>query len=72
MPAAGTKKYIVTSPPNARSPKGFYAFKQRGVKENGEPDGEIEKIPVGESVMLTPEAAAPLVKIGRLRLASEG
>lgn len=71
MPAAGTKKYVVTSPPNARSQKGMRIWD--GTKDaNGNPTGEQVYVEVGGTVMLTPEAAAPLIEAGRLRLASEG
>jgi len=68
MPAAGTKKYEVISPPGARSKKGIYTWRPDGKQtENGEPTGDQVRAAVGEMVMLSPEAAAPLVATGHLR-----
>ena len=74
MPAPGTKKYVVTAHPFAvNKTKGFHKWEQKApATKEDEPQGDQVIVAVGGFVYLTPEAAAPLVKIGRLQPASEG
>ena len=73
MPAAGMKKYIVVAAPGASNQtKGMHTWKQKtpGTKED-ESTGDQVYVEVGTEVFLTPEAAQPLIDIGRLRPAAE-
>ena len=73
MPAAGMKKYIVMAAPGTNNPlKGMHTWKQKtpGTKEE-EPTGDQVYVEVGTEVFLTPEAAQPLIDIGRLRPVAE-
>jgi len=69
MPAQGTKKYIVVAHPfSANQKKGINLWKEsKPGTETKEPTGEQMYYEAGSEVFLTPEAAAPLVEIGRLR-----
>jgi len=74
MPAAGMKKYVVTAAPGANNPeKGMWLWNQtKAATDRDEPKGEQVYVPAGTEIMLMPEAAQPLVDIGRLRLATGG
>lgn len=68
--ATETKRYEVIAGPNTKNPKGMWKFEPDGGKlPNGEPTGVQVYVEIGGFVDLRPEAAQPLVDLGRLRLA---
>jgi len=74
MPAAGTKKYVITAHPLSHDKeKGIWMWEpDGGFLPNGEPTGKNVLYPVGKVVMMDPEVAAPLVENGRLTPAAGG